>query len=321
VIEAYPLDTPLPYHRHNCLSSNCLGYDVCLTFNSPFTALFKISTISDKFKLKLARKKELLAELASVSDTSGLCRKAASTSSAKSQSAGASGDISGKEKGKNKSTKHVSISDIRKDSGAKSLELVNQALSNSGVNVLGESTSEDEPDITHGKSFYDYAEPSRSKKRSKKRGSSILWPNDFVSYQHTQSLSPLDFESLDCRLFAIGELELCRRGGLAKEIADSRLDWLSEILGYASHYEWKAILRLHAQVLHLTSDGRLSWGDDFAFSKLVSQFIFPHLLQRKTKSPTALVDSRGKNVRNKPKNIGVKITIAYLVALMRMVIK
>ena len=237
---------------------------------------------AERHKANLARRQELKDQLAAA------CRTP-STSRLRQQA--------------NKSTKNVSIKDVRSNSGKKAQHLVSKALSASGVSVLDESTSEDEAQDSHGKLFNEYLEYTKSKKkRVKKRGSDILWPNEFISFQHTQNLSPVEFESLDCRLFAIGELEVCLRGGLAQEIANLRLDWLSEVLGYASHYDWKAILRLHAQVLHLTSLGRLSWGDEFAFSKLVSQFIFPHLIQKRGKTPSSLADSRSKSAKTtKPK--------------------
>ena len=205
----------------------------------------------------------------------------------------------------NKSSKNITIKEVR-GNGKTAQNIVNKALSESGVNILDSDSAEEEPQGKHGKPYsYDdylqFLETTNSKKRhSKKRGSDILWPNEFVSFQHTQSLAHVEYEALDSRLFAIGELEVCLRGGLAQEVANLRLDWLSEVLGYASHYDWKAILRLHAQVLHLTSIGRLSWGDEFAFSKLVSQFIFPHLIHKKSKAPATLPD-RNKITKSKPK--------------------
>ena len=104
-----------------------------------------------------------------------------------------------------------------------------------------------------------------------------LCPQEKLSMEYVKE--PLDFDNLDLRLLAAGELEIieCCTSQTEKK---GRLKLLKNILYYAGHYQWKAVLDLYANVIRQIEVGEKTWDSDF--SRLEQLILMPYRLGTKT---------------------------------------
>jgi hypothetical protein len=132
------------------------------------------------------------------------------------------------------------------------------------------------------------------------RGSSVKvkkevsWPMDKLGPQHTNYGKQVYHKDLDMRLLVLGELAIIRDTETGESETNARMDLLTEIIFNAEHFEWSALLRLHAAVLREIEIGNLKWGESYAH---MSQLILAPFPKRKT--PQFPTNDRFKGDRSK----------------------
>ena len=88
----------------------------------------------------------------------------------------------------------------------------------------------------------------------------VIWPMDKIGPQHTNYGQTVYHKDLDMRLLVLGELGIINTGiGKIERVA--RLELLKDIIFNAEHFEWNALLRLHAAILREIEMGKMKWGD------------------------------------------------------------
>ena len=113
------------------------------------------------------------------------------------------------------------------------------------------------------------------------RGSSVqvkrevLWPMDKLGPQHTNYGKQIYHSDLDMRLLVIGELAIVRDITTSEVESKARMDMLNDIIFNADHFEWSALLRLHAAVLREVEIGSLKWGESYAHMSQLILAPFP----------------------------------------------
>ena len=200
------------------------------------------------------------------------------------------------------------IKTVRKSTGKMAVKDLHKKLDGSGVNVLhhpadsssdedGEFELSDNSDIESVVSLPPAPiKPStRQNDSAPAKPSSILWPNDFLGFQHTKSFKDVKYSSLDMRKFILGELQILNSGGLTEADQQGRLKWLSEILTFAGDFEWNAVLRVHHTVLTQINKRLASWEDD------LHRIAYPILIPCPLKSKDKVFADRAP--RDKPNKV------------------
>ena len=110
----------------------------------------------------------------------------------------------------------------------------------------------------------------------------ILWPQNFLGPKFTNFTGKsVKYMSLDTRLFIAGELNIIRSNQIDPNDQRHRFDHLCDTLFNIGHYEWPAILKLHAAILTEINNGSAKWGDDF--SRMEQQMLMPFTLNKQDK--------------------------------------
>lgn len=106
----------------------------------------------------------------------------------------------------------------------------------------------------------------------------VLWPMDKLGPQHTNYGKQIFHKDLDMRLLVLGEMAIIRDSATSESETNARMDLLNEIIFNAEHFEWSALLRLHAAVLREVEIGNLKWGESYVH---MSQLILAPFPKRK----------------------------------------
>ena len=92
----------------------------------------------------------------------------------------------------------------------------------------------------------------------------VIWPMDKLGPQHTNYGQTVYHKDLDMRLLVLGELGIISNAtSIRKAERVARLELLKNIIFNAEHFEWNALLRLHAAILREIEMGKRKWGDSY----------------------------------------------------------
>ena len=182
------------------------------------------------------------------------------------------------------STPLSSLSQVREAEG----EQADDILASLGVLPVDDSGDfENEQSLPPMKSMQDFiASQGRAKSSSKLKSGihemaggavqrQVIWPHTLLDARFLASMdSKITYHDLDERLLTIGELNVFKSSRVSEAEKMARIELLEDILFNVPHYEWAALLRLHATILSGVEKGIYKFGDDF--SKLENQILRPY---------------------------------------------
>ena len=77
------------------------------------------------------------------------------------------------------------------------------------------------------------------------------------------------------RLLVLGELAIIKDSAISEAESRARMDFITDLVFNAEHFQWTAILRLHAAVLREVEMGNLKWGDSYSHMSQLILTPFP----------------------------------------------
>ena len=119
----------------------------------------------------------------------------------------------------------------------------------------------------------------------------VMWPMDKLGPQHTNYGKQVYHKDLDMRLLVLGELAIIKDNETGESETNARMEFLTDLIFNAEHFEWSALLRLHAAVLREIETGNLKWGESYSH---MTQLILTPFPKRKTPTNDRFKGDRGK---------------------------
>jgi len=116
----------------------------------------------------------------------------------------------------------------------------------------------------------------------------VVWPMDKLGPQHSQYGKAVYHKDLDMRLLVLGELEIISGREASKIEKIERMKFLKEIIFNAEHFEWSALLRLHAAVLREIELGNMDWGESHSHMTQLILTPYPKLRQSRSNDKTEI---------------------------------
>ncbi len=116
-----------------------------------------------------------------------------------------------------------------------------------------------------------------------------IWPQAQLREGHGRGVK---FQDLNLRQFTLGELETLSRPDVSEKECQGRLALLKQILGFAAHYKWQALLEFYAEVVQSIETGHKDWASCFTDIAMLSLTMRPTSSLQYT--PTKRDDSVGK---------------------------
>ncbi len=177
----------------------------------------------------------------------------------------------------------VTIQDVRRDPGVK--KSVKSTLQLLGMDSETETETESKLK-SRGKGMSRKSRPkpitkwleSSSDSEDEHSQNKVLWPHESLGPKfRTFGSASTKYNNLDNRLFIAGELNIIR-ASISDIEKIGRLNLLCDTVFNMGHYEWQAILRLHATILSEIESGSLTWKSDF--SRLEQQLLMPYTIRK-----------------------------------------
>ena len=132
--------------------------------------------------------------------------------------------------------------------------------------------------------------------------SGVMWPNENLGPRYNNyGKAKTKYRQLDMRNLVAGDLNIVCDCRVSVREREARLRLLGDVNFYSAHYQWPALLKLHAAVLLEVDKGHMEWGDDY--SRLEQQMLMPFPL---VKSKTERRSEKGPSTGVKATNGGGK---------------
>ena len=181
-----------------------------------------------------------------------------------------------KSTGKSYSDKQFNIQSLRQDKVLSSQVL--DTLQALGINQASQDAEEEEEEDFEGHLH------QRFKSRGKQSGifaenndnvvNQVLWPQERLGPQYISLHSgKIQYKNLDFTLFCAGEMEILTSNEISENEKNARSQLFKDIIYNSLHYEWQAVLRLHAAILTEVENGMRCWGDETA--RLEQKILMP----------------------------------------------
>ena len=124
-----------------------------------------------------------------------------------------------------------------------------------------------------------YGKTSKTKFWGLSLDSRVKWPNDNLGPRFNNfGKAEVKFRQLDLRLLVVGELNIACHGVVSELEKEARLKLLGDIVFYAVHYQWPALLKFHTAMLSGIEKGAAGWGYDY--NRLQQHVLMPFPLAK-----------------------------------------